>query len=162
MLAICTIRFPCPIFLFLNGCIAVRKMLSFAKIANSKGAELPADPCKTPSLTVWLQSQDCIMTRNVWKSTFRHMRPTKTQISPRRRTVWSELSIFAWRNFASLAVKNRPSEDSDQTARMRRLIRIFAGRTCTRVRFLTLHLLWFLNQFYHWAIFLQLPGTFCE
>ena len=34
--------------------------------------------------------------------------------------------------------KNDPSEDSDQTARMRRLMRIFAGRTRAKVRFLTL------------------------
>ena len=31
-----------------------------------------------------------------------------------------------------LAVQNALSEDSDQTARMRRLIGIFAGRTCLR------------------------------
>ena len=51
---------------------------------------------------------------------------------------WSESSLSAWRNFASLAIQNAPSEDSDQTARMRRLIWIFAGRTCPTVRFLTL------------------------
>ena len=34
-----------------------------------------------------------------------------------------------------------PSEDSDQTARMRRLIRIFAGSTYPEVRFLTLRLI---------------------
>ena len=37
-----------------------------------------------------------------------------------------------------LAIKNAPSEDSDQTARTRRLIRIFARRTCSEVRCLTL------------------------
>ena len=45
--------------------------------------------------------------------------------------------LSAWRNFASLAIQNAPSEDSDQTARMCRLIWIFAGRTCPKVRFLT-------------------------
>ena len=41
---------------------------------------------------------------------------------------------------ASLAIQNGPGEDSDQTARMRRLIRIFAWRTYSKVRFVTLHL----------------------
>ena len=73
----------------------------------------------------------------VRKRTFWYVRPTKTQISLRIRAVWSESSLSAWRNFASLAIQKAPSEDSDQTARMRRLIRIFAGRTCLKVRFLT-------------------------
>ena len=58
--------------------------------------------------------------------------PTKTQIA------WSEYPLSAWRNLASLAVQNAPSEDSDQTARMRRLIWIFAGRTCPKVPFVRL------------------------
>ena len=37
--------------------------------------------------------------------------------------------------------KNAPSEDSDQTALMRSLIRIFAGRTCPEVRFQSLRLI---------------------
>ena len=41
----------------------------------------------------------------------------------------------------ALVIQNAPSEDSDQTARMRRLIRIFTGRTCPKVRFLTLRLI---------------------
>ena len=40
-----------------------------------------------------------------------------TQISLRLRPVWSESSLSAWRNLASLAIQNAPSEDSDQTAR---------------------------------------------
>ena len=43
---------------------------------------------------------------------------------------------------ASLAIQNAPSEDSDQTSRMRRLIGIFAGRTCAQVRYRTLRLIW--------------------
>ena len=46
------------------------------------------------------------------------MRPRKTQISQRICAVWSESSMSAWRNFASLAIQNAASEDSDQTARM--------------------------------------------
>ena len=65
----------------------------------------------------------------VRKSTFWQVRLTRTQISLRIRAVWSESSLSARRNCASLAIQNVPSEDSDQTARMRRLIWIFAGRT---------------------------------
>ena len=83
------------------------------------------------------------MSRNVQKRTPGQVRPTKTQISLRIRAVRSEFSFSAWRNFASLAIQNAPSEDSDQIARMRRLIWIFAGRTCHDVRFLTLRFNWF-------------------
>ena len=41
-----------------------------------------------------------------------------------------ECSLSTWRQVASLLLQNAHSEDSDQTARMRRLIWIFAGRTC--------------------------------
>ena len=66
---------------------------------------------------------------------------------------WSESSLHAWRNFADLAIQNAPSEDSDQTERMRSLIWILTRRTCQIVRFLTLWLkssqtpncLWHLN-----------------
>ena len=40
-------------------------------------------------------------------------------------------------NFASLAIQNAFSEDSDQTARMRSLIRTLTERTCPEVCFLT-------------------------
>ena len=75
------------------------------------------------------------------KRAFWHVRRTKTQISLRICAVRSESSLSAWRNLASLAIQNAPSEDSDQTARMRRLIWIFAGRTCPVVRFLPLRIL---------------------
>ena len=57
--------------------------------------------------------------RGLRKHTFRHARPTKTQISLRIRAVWSESSLSAWRNCTSLAVQNATSEDYDQSARMR-------------------------------------------
>ena len=60
----------------------------------------------------------------------------KTQTGLRIRAVWSESSLSAWRNVASLAIKNAPSENSDQTPRMRRLISFVAGRTCPKVQFL--------------------------
>ena len=70
--------------------------------------------------------------QNVKKCTYWHVRPRKIQIS-------LHISLLsAWRKFACLAIQNAFSEDSDQTARMRRLIWIFAGRICPKVRFLTL------------------------
>ena len=69
----------------------------------------------------------------------------KKKISERIRAVWSESSLFTWRNFASMAIQNVPSEDSDQTVRMRRLIWIFAGCTYPKVSFLTLRSRYSLN-----------------
>ena len=71
------------------------------------------------------------MSNNVRNHTFGHVRLMNTPISLRIRAFWSDSPLSAWRNFASLAIQNAPSEDSDQTARTRRLIWIFAGRTCT-------------------------------
>ena len=73
----------------------------------------------------------------------------------RKRTVWISVQrrlksacafiISMNGKIALVAIQNAPSEDSDQTARMRRLIWIFAGRicpvrmrACPMVRFLTL------------------------
>ena len=72
------------------------------------------------------------------KRTFSHVQPTKTQISMHVRAVLSESSLSAWRNGVSLAIQNAPREDSDQTGQMRKLIWIFAGRICPKVRFLRL------------------------
>ena len=41
---------------------------------------------------------------------------------------------------SSFAIRNAPSDDSDQTARMRKLVSIFALRTCLMVRFFMLQL----------------------
>ena len=56
------------------------------------------------------------MSVNVRKRTFWYVRPTKTEISLRIRAVWSQSSLSAWKNFASLTIQTTPSEDSDQTA----------------------------------------------
>ena len=61
--------------------------------------------------------------------------PAKTQIRLGIRPVWSVSSLFAWRKLWSLATYWLPSEDSDQTGRMSRLISVFAGRTCHIVGF---------------------------
>ena len=57
------------------------------------------------------------------------VRPANPQISLGIRPVWSESSLSAWRQLASLATGWAHSEDSDQTGRMPRLIWVFAGRT---------------------------------
>ena len=58
---------------------------------------------------------------------------------------FDQSSLSTWRSFASLAIQNAPSEDTDQTAWMRRLIRIFAGQTYQNVLFLTLRLRLFIR-----------------
>ena len=80
------------------------------------------------------QSSRC----NMVERTFWHVRPTKTQISLHIRAVCSKSSLSAWENIAPLAIQNAPSKDSSQTARIRRLIWIFAGRICPKLCFLTL------------------------
>ena len=80
------------------------------------------------------------------ETSFGCMRPAKTQISLRIRAVWLESALSAWRNIASLATQYAHREDSDQTVRMRRLIWIFAGRTCPKVRSLTLRF-----NYYPWT-----------
>ena len=79
------------------------------------------------------------MNRNVRKRTFIDVRPEKIQISLRIRAVWSESSLGAfW-----IAKDAKPffmrRTKSDQTSRMRRLIWVLVGRSCQKVRFLTLH-----------------------
>ena len=54
-------------------------------------------------------------------------------------------SLSAWRNLA--IHHNVPSEVSDQTVPMRRLIWIFARSRCLKVRFLSLRFIWF----YKWT-----------
>ena len=75
------------------------------------------------------------MDRNIRQHTFRHVHLIKTPICLRIHAIWSCSLLFGWRNFASLAIYNAPSEDY-QTARMRKLIWIFAVRTCPKVLFL--------------------------
>ena len=74
---------------------------------------------------------------SVTKRTFWHVHSTKNQISLRICAIWSVIVVRIKKNFASLVIQNVPSEDSDQTARMRSLIWIFAGLSCPKVRFLT-------------------------
>ena len=87
------------------------------------------------------------MSCNVRKRAFWHIRPTKTPISLRIRAVWSKSSLSAWRNFASLAIKNAYRIFARRTCPKVRfwtlwLILFSRGRTCLKVRFLTLRLKW--------------------
>ena len=104
--------------------------------------------CREPksSLQLFCRQE---MNLNVRQRIFWHVRPMRTQISLCIHAVWSESSLSAWRDFASLAIQNAPNEDSDQTARKRRLIWIFAWRTCPKVRFLKLRLKCVI-YFRHW------------
>ena len=72
-----------------------------------------------------------LMSRNVKKRTFRHVRPVKIHSRILIRIFTGRISDSQWCN-------NADSEDSDQTARMRRLIWVFVGRTYQKVRFLSL------------------------
>ena len=56
--------------------------------------------------------------------------------------LFSVIKVFTFHmNFASLAIQNVPSEDSDQTVQMHSLIRIFSGHTCPKVYFWLLQLI---------------------
>ena len=70
------------------------------------------------------------------------MRPTKTQISLHVCAFRSDSFLSAWRNFASLAIQNVPNEDSDQNAKLHRLIWIFAECTYLKVCFQVYALNW--------------------
>ena len=72
------------------------------------------------------------ISRNVRYRTFWLVRPTKTQNGLCIRAVCSEYSLSTESHFSSLAILIAPSEDSDQPARMRMLIWIFAKRTCRK------------------------------
>ena len=48
---------------------------------------------------------------------------------------WSESLLSTWRKFASLAIQNVPSEDSDKTAQACRLIWIYVVHKCPEVIF---------------------------
>ena len=75
---------------------------------------------------------------SIWPATWQN---EPSDLCSRRRpksAYWSALSgqfsLSAWRKFASTAIQNAPCLDSDKTARMRRLIWIFAWLTCPKVR----------------------------
>ena len=73
--------------------------------------------------------------RNGRKRTFGRMRPAKIQIRLRMRAVWSESSLGALWTANQPRFLRADSEGCNQTARMRRMIYVFAGRTCRVERF---------------------------
>ena len=68
------------------------------------------------------------MNRNVRKRTFGHVRPAKVQISLRIRTVWLESSLDTLWIAKDAKFIHADNEDSDQTAWMRRQLRILMLR----------------------------------
>ena len=87
----------------------------------------------------FLPESDCDdtkMNHNVRKRTYWHVRRAKIQISLRNRAVLSEASQDAfWIAKTCFIVQ---TAKIDQTGPMHRLIWVFVGRTCQKVRFLTL------------------------
>ena len=76
-----------------------------------------------------------LMSHNVSKRTFRHERSAKIQISLRIRAVEWEASLVAFWKAMDVKDLNADNEASNQSARMRRLIWVFVGRSCQEVRF---------------------------
>ena len=73
------------------------------------------------------------MNRHLRKDTFGYVRVVTIQISMRIRAV-------LWESLLGAKFLHADNEDSDQTARMRRLIWVFVGRIYQKVRFITLRL----------------------
>ena len=71
-----------------------------------------------------------------------YVRPGKIQTRLRIRAVWSEFSLGAFWICEYAKFLHADNEDSDQTAWMRSMIWVFVGRTCQKVRVLTLRLNW--------------------
>ena len=75
------------------------------------------------------------MSRDARTHTFRYVRTAKMQISLRIRAMWSESSLNAFYIARAAQYLHVDSEYSIQTARMRRLILVFVGRTYQKVCF---------------------------
>ena len=99
----------------------------------------------TSLLTLVIKVQ---LSHNVRKPTFGHVRPAKIRISLRICAVWSESSLDAFWIAKNTKFLHGNNEDADQTARTRRLIRVFVGCTCQKVHFLTLLLNYTLMSFF--------------
>ena len=77
----------------------------------------------------------------MWKRTFWHVRPRRLKAACASAQSDQSLRCQHDETMHTWLSKTAPSENSDQTARMRRLIWIFTGRTCTKGRFLMLRLI---------------------
>ena len=89
-----------------------------------------------------------------WQKKKWHVRPAKAQISLGMRPVWSESSLCAYWVAKGSSFLQADNEDSDQTGRMRRLICVFAGRTCHCVGFVTMRLKWCWIKLQYTVLFL--------
>ena len=109
-----------------------------SKTTQAPSSELPSGTC------ISLLNYHSYQRRKpyIGNPIFRHVRPMKTDQPAHAQADQSSLS--AWRKFASLAIQNVTSEDSDQTVRKCRLIRIFARHAYLKVhvRFLMLRFMW--------------------
>ena len=83
------------------------------------------------------------MSLNIRKRTLGHLRPAKIQINLRIRAVWSESSLVAFWIVKDAKFLHADNENSNHTARMRRLIWVIVGHTCQKIRFLPARLLCF-------------------
>ena len=83
------------------------------------------------------------MNRNDRKRAFIHASPAKIQTRLRVCAVWSESSPGAFWTAKDTRSLHAENEDYDQTARVRRLIWVFVGHTCQKIRFLTLRFVYY-------------------
>ena len=81
------------------------------------------------------------LSRNVRKRTFEYVRPANIQIGLSIRAAWSESSLGTFWVAKDAKFLHAENEDSDQTARMRSLIRVFVERISLKVRFPTFWLI---------------------
>ena len=93
----------------------------------------------------------CHLSRGTAFLTKLHVRPAKTQISLRIRAVWSESSQGTLWVAKDLKRLHTDIEDSDQPARKRRLIWVFAARTWNLVGNAVSRLIWFFLWQSHWV-----------
>ena len=101
-----------------------------SRTQSSEPLQVPPtkDAATEVSMKYWLHIQVTYEPRHD-KTNEMSVSPAKTQISLGIRPVWSVSSLSALGDLGSLATHWAHSEDSDQTRRMPRLIRVFAGRT---------------------------------
>ena len=73
-----------------------------------------------------------MLSRNVRKRTFGHVRPVKIQISLRISAGWSEFSLGTFWIAIDAKFLYADNEASDKTAGVHRLIGIIISRTCSK------------------------------
>ena len=95
----------------------------------------------TPAKDIDSKLHKTEMSRNVRNHAFGHGHLEKIQISLRVRAFCLE-SLGAFWLAKDAKFLHADNEDSNQTARMRSLVWVFVGRTCQKMFFLQLRLLW--------------------